>query len=534
MEENYIKKYYEKENHDFSSILKLNNIEKDTKIMTIKKEVNKLLKELEEKGNELSKEVANAYSSKYSPIKEDIIIHYSSRSYNGGDIYFNLDNGLIVDDIDNKENVIIYKVDKKKGEFKVVVGYDYDLASIIVRKYRYNIINNNSKMTTKIVSESVISFLDNKMATIYFEDTNYYLKGDIQEKEISIYNDLEILKNIKDNYFINNLFGVDYKGKYNLYELKNFYMSNKSFEIILKTSPKEVVDDLLKIKGIEKALPIHKILGITIDTYNMAMERGIIKNVVVSRNFIKNKLGEEYKVNKTEKEWLDFIEEIKRYEEDLGFYNISYADYYYHNYENEDNLLEVMYGHYVDSSNAVLRKYYSLGKLTNYVVNETINQGYERIKDFIEELEDYLKMCEHEGIKPTLYSSYLRMTHDIAKRNHKIIVEKENEEIFKSRYKDFKTYVGRKYKVYAPQSSIDLKKEGDNLNHCVASYIKRVIDGECLIFFLRKEKEESLITFEVRNNVIMQVKGLHNRKPIKDEILALQDFAKCRNMEVNF
>ena len=79
-----------------------------------------------------------------------------------------------------------------------------------------------------------------------------------------------------------------------------------------------------------------------------------------------------------------------------------------------------------------------------------------------------------------------------------------------------------------------MKKEGDTLNHCVASYIKRVIDGECLIYFLRKDKEESLITFEVRHNTIVQVRGLHNRKPTENEQQALKEFAKYRKMEVNF
>ena len=168
------------------------------------------------------------------------------------------------------------------------------------------------------------------------------------------------------------------------------------------------------------------------------------------------------------------------------------------------------------------------------VINETINQGYNRVRDFVSELKDYLRMCKQDDTKPTLYSSYLKQTHDITSRNHNVKVEQENEEIFQSRYKDFKPYRGKKYIVIAPKNSNDLKKEGDTLNHCVASYIKRVIDGECLIYFLRKDKEESLITFEVRHNTIVQVRGLHNRKPTENEQQALKEFAKCRKMEVNF
>ena len=341
-----------------------------------------------------------------------------------------------------------------------------------------------------------------------------------------------MFKKYKDRTFINTLFNCNYEGDYDLKDLWEYYQRNKSFEIIMKTSPKEIVDNLLKLENVNNALPINKIIGITQDTYNIALEKGLLKKLVNNRNVI-TKHNDIFK--KTEKEWLDYIELVIGYEQDLDFYDIDYdKDYswYYRNENNTKDLMVTMCEKYIDYE--VLRKNYSLGKLTEYVVNESINQGYERIRDFLEELVDYLKMCEQENIKPTLYSSYLKQTHDIAKRNHNIVVERENEEIFKSKYQDFKTYVGKKYKVFSPKCSDDLKKEGDTLNHCVASYIKRVIDGECLIYFLRKEKDESLITFEVRNNTIMQVKGMHNRKPTNDEVKALQEFANCRNMSCNF
>lgn len=513
---NYIKEYFKNETHDLSSILKVENLENDKIIMSIKREINKLLKEIENKGIELGKEVAKSYSKNYTPIDETIYIDYCGE-------LFDINSGLKVYNGDIDENNMIYRVDKKKGEKSVIVGYDYDLASIIVRTYRYTIATNNEKITMKLLNEMVLGLFENKMAKMSFENIE---NPNIMEKELnySYYgDDLDFLRNIKNYTFINTLFDCNYEGNYDLKELWKYYQTNKSFEIILKTSPKEIVDDLLKMEKIDKALPIHKIIGITLDTYNLAVKNNIIDRVVNCRDLIlKNTL------NKTEKEWLDFIDEIKNYEEDLDFYNISYGSYW----NERDDLLKVICEEYCDYK--IFSQYYSIGKFTNYVVNETINQGYERVRDFIGDLKDYLRMCEEENVNPTLYSSYLRQTHDITKRNHKIVVEEENEKIFKDRYKDFKTYVGTKYKVFCPKCSNDLKQEGDNLNHCVASYIKRVIDGECLIYFLRTRKDESLITFEVRNNTIMQVKGKHNRKPTKDEEKALQDFAKCRNLKVNF
>ena len=289
------------------------------------------------------------------------------------------------------------------------------------------------------------------------------------------------------------------------------------------------MDDLLKL-NLEQALPIHKIIGVSLETYNKAVGRGVIRTLFDNRDYIGGKKNETYGINKTESEWFETIDEMKHYEEDLQFYNIDCSGGYY--YGRNGNLLETLLSSYANEE--VFKDNYSFGKFSNYVINETINQGYNRVRDFVSELRDYLRMCKQDDIKPTLYSSYLKQTHDITSRNHNVKVEKENEETFKSRYKDFKEYKGKVYSVVAPKDSNDLKKEGDTLNHCVASYIKRVIDGECLIYFLRKDKEESLITFEVRHNTIVQVRGLHNRKPTENEQQALKEFAKCRKMEVNF
>lgn len=52
-----------------------------------------------------------------------------------------------------------------------------------------------------------------------------------------------------------------------------------------------------------------------------------------------------------------------------------------------------------------------------------------------------------------------------------------------------------------PNSTQDIKDESVSQNNCVASYIDKVIDGECHILFLRKKDNpsQSLITIEIRN-----------------------------------
>ena len=517
-ERNYIKEYYSKQEHNLKELVENIDLSNEEEIKSIKREIIKLQKQMELKKILLSKTIETSYNKQYIPISKKILLRY--RAKNNIDYYYDLISGNEEDDTTDS---IIYNIDTKSGKITVLVGYDYELASLITKEYSYRISKDNDSITTKFLKENVISFMEDKVIT-YNVDNEL-----ISEETQYIWSYTSPLDYVTDYEFINTFYGVDYKGSLTLRKLRECNLKNKSFEIILKTCPSEIMDDLLKEEHIDTSLPIYKILNISQETYNMALERNMIKDLYTNIKLIKGE--QDYGIVKTEKEWLDFLEEMKTYEEDLNFYNINYGSGWYYD-RNGTSLSSLILSSYCKSN--VLREFYTLGKFSNYVINETINQGYDRVVDFITELTDYLSMCIKDNIKPTLYSSYLKQTHDITSRNHKVIVEKENEEIFKTRYENFKTYYNNGYIVVAPKDSTDLKKEGDNLNHCVASYIKRVIDGECLIYFLRTNKEESLITFEIRHNTIVQVRGLHNRKPTTNEINALQNFAKARGLETNY
>ena len=73
--------------------------------------------------------------------------------------------------------------------------------------------------------------------------------------------------------------------------------------------------------------------------------------------------------------------------------------------------------------------------------------------------------------------------------------------------------------ILAPESPDDLVKEGNQLSHCVASYVKDVINGRCKIYFLRNKGEDidkPLVTIEIRGMNIRQAKGKSNR-PVTPE-----------------
>ena len=514
---NYLKEFFDKkDNINYEEILRKTNNANENEINAIKKEISKLQNTLNEKTNELHLELDKSYQGSYTPTNKRIVLRYNGRS---GSFDFDLQSGARI--INNEENDTIYTIDTKVGEFKVVVGYSYENALIFIKDYKYSINNDNTFIKTIPQNTYTRSFMNEDKYKFNLKD-NYISKCDNYN-----YSLISVLDNVKDNEFVNEFYNTDYKGKLSLYDLRNNNLKNKSFEIIIKQAPTEIIDQLLNSK-IEEPTPIHKILGISLDTYKSAIQRGIIKYVYDNIRYISGDLKVNF--NKTESEWLDLIEELKQYEEDLEFYKIDYKYSYY----GDSSLLETILEFY--TSNIYLQENYTLSKLINYVVNETINQGYTSIRNFLNELRDYLSMCKQLGVKPTLYSSYLKQTHDITSRNYQIKVESEKEEIFSDRYKDFKPYKTENYIVIAPKETKDLQEEGSRLNHCVASYIKRVIDGQCLIYFLRKQdkQEESLITLEVKDNAIVQVKGSHNRKPSEEERKALEQFAKDRKLGVRF
>ena len=75
-----------------------------------------------------------------------------------------------------------------------------------------------------------------------------------------------------------------------------------------------------------------------------------------------------------------------------------------------------------------------------------------------------------------------------------------------------------------PKTTQEIKDEAVSQNNCVASYIKRVMNHECDILFLRKkeEPEKSLVTIEVQKNKIVQARQRFNY-PVTPEQQAVID-----------
>lgn len=130
---------------------------------------------------------------------------------------------------------------------------------------------------------------------------------------------------------------------------------------------------------------------------------------------------------------------------------------------------------------------------------------------------NYRQAC---NFNPTPMS--LRLEHDIAVYEHNKVKEELEEADLLKAYEDtlakadafkplnsMKATRGKVYELIHPTTIEDLKKEGRDLSHCVGGYVSRIIEGNCLIFFLRDKEnhDKSYVTVEFKVNRIHKSTG---------------------------
>ncbi len=71
------------------------------------------------------------------------------------------------------------------------------------------------------------------------------------------------------------------------------------------------------------------------------------------------------------------------------------------------------------------------------------------------------------------------------------------------------------FAVLLPHTAKEILEEGQNLHHCVGSYVKKVVKRESTILFVRKagEQGKSLCTVEIHNGELVQARCYKNEPP---------------------
>jgi type II restriction/modification system DNA methylase subunit YeeA len=132
----------------------------------------------------------------------------------------------------------------------------------------------------------------------------------------------------------------------------------------------------------------------------------------------------------------------------------------------------------------------------------------------------------------------LKLEHDVIMMQHEVARTKIEKKKFanvitKNDYQALE-FQDENFMIITPKEADELVKEGKQLNHCVASYFNRVIQGDSKILFMRDKKklEVPLVTIEVCGRTVMQARGRSNRDVNKEEDKFIKKWAKERKLIV--
>lgn len=132
---------------------------------------------------------------------------------------------------------------------------------------------------------------------------------------------------------------------------------------------------------------------------------------------------------------------------------------------------------------------------------------------------DYVRMlrdldCDLTD-KHLIFPNSLKREHDKAARKITQVKDEKLNAVFRERAASNDKYAweNEEFKVLIPHDISELYEEGRKLSHCVGIYGKVVAEGRSVVAFIRKatDVDTPLCTIEIRQNAIVQARGMSNR-----------------------
>ena len=99
------------------------------------------------------------------------------------------------------------------------------------------------------------------------------------------------------------------------------------------------------------------------------------------------------------------------------------------------------------------------------------------------------------------------------------------------------SYSNETYSITIPKTPVDIINEGTELHHCVKTYIKKVLQQETIILFLRKNNDLDVpyFTIELKGDKVIQIHGAFNcnLKEDSSEREFIRLWAKEKKLKLN-
>lgn len=185
-------------------------------------------------------------------------------------------------------------------------------------------------------------------------------------------------------------------------------------------------------------------------------------------------------------------------------------------------------------------EYKNLKQLILYLFRGVrLTQGISKANEATTLLRDYIRMSRALGLEYEKYPKSLKKVHDVAQLNYNVINQSDKQkELFKLSVekKSYQAleYIDEKqeYAIILPKTPQDIIDEGNELSHCVASYVNDVNNDKCKIVFLRdiEQQDAPLVTIEVRGYNIRQARGQGNRLVSPEQKEFIKKWAEERKL----
>lgn len=154
---------------------------------------------------------------------------------------------------------------------------------------------------------------------------------------------------------------------------------------------------------------------------------------------------------------------------------------------------------------------------------------------------DTLKLQRDVGVeKINKYPKNINILHDTLARsiNERKQYSADNNEFMEAMNDLEIDYTYRKgdYAIILPKKPQDLIDEGRELSHCVAEYISKVANRDCVVVFLRKVKSisQSFFTVEISGETITQIEGFQRNINISQSMYEfVEAFAKAKHLKID-
>ena len=151
---------------------------------------------------------------------------------------------------------------------------------------------------------------------------------------------------------------------------------------------------------------------------------------------------------------------------------------------------------------------------------------------------DYLRMqTEMYGKVKEKYPQYWLSEKQMLNNKYNSWKKLQSLEIKTINQEDLKKYEYEDniFKVIVPQLNVDILDEAQQQQHCLATYLDRIIAGDTHIVFIRAKlnPDDSLLTVEITpDGRIIQVKGFQNRQYTSLEYSFMKDWAKEKDLKL--